>query len=590
MEAMAGGIKIINILKGDSFEEVFTEFMDANAHEVILIFPSNSPIAKNEAHFVSLAHEAQNSGKVVTIMTADENVKNYSRKYGFKFLASPGKSLNQDEEVQPAAADKKNDDENETIDEPKDPPLTDEEVSAAEDELLEEEALEEEPSKDEEDDGTTVELAMARYAGTSKSSAKSKKLASEKKLENLESIWFKGGRKTGKESSSIWSNIKLFRRPSSSSKTNLYILTGAVIALGLVFYFFLGNAQIILKPQKEAFDFEMAVLASSDYPEVDSRSGRIPGQLLTYAEEVSRDFLATGQKEVAQKARGVITVYNNYNSDSQLFVATTRFESPLGLIFRTPRPITIPGARLVGGKLIPGTVSVEILADKPGPAHNIAPTRFTIPGLKGSPKYDGFYAESSQTFTGGITGLSKVITESDFNRAKEEISKQAVEGAAANLKLRHANLKIIDPIKNKITSLKSTAEAEQAVNGFAMKAVAEAKTIGFAEEDILELIRLYISKDREMIMRKDTLEIDYQAAEIDLAKEEAKFTIAVRVEAAAKVDEARIIRDLLGMKESEIKDYFWGIKEIESAKIILSPFWVKTVPKNSADVKIQLLY
>src|SRR3989338_7581668 len=96
---MAEGIKIINILKGDSFEEVFEEFKKAQAHEVILIFPKNSRIAKDEEHFASLASAAQNSEKTVTIMTADEAVRGYSQKYGFKFLASPGKGSDQEEEV-----------------------------------------------------------------------------------------------------------------------------------------------------------------------------------------------------------------------------------------------------------------------------------------------------------------------------------------------------------------------------------------------------------------------------------------------------------------------------------------------------------
>lgn len=590
---MGGGIKIINILKNDRFEEVFAEFKNTEAGEVIFIFPRHSHIAKNEAHFASLANEAQNSGKIVTIMTADQNVRNHSQKYGFKFLTSPGKSSDKDGDVnKDMVVETTTDDQNDTADDTEDKSLTDEEISKAEEELWEEEAEEEaeEQPEEEEDDGTVAALAMAQRPQVSKSAVKSKKLTSEKKLDNLESIWFKGKRKVGQESSSVWSNAKLFRRSSDSLKTNLYILAGTVIILGLVFYFFLGTAQIVLKPQKEAFDFEMTISASSRYAEVDPRLSRIPGQFLAVKKEVSKDFLATGQKEVAQKTRGEITVYNNYGTDSQLFVATTRFESPTGLIFRTPRPITIPGVRSMNGKLIPGAVIVEVLADKPGPVYNITPTKFTIPGLKGSSKYDGFYAESTKTFTGGTIGLSKVVTENDFNQARKEISKQALEEAAADLKLRSANLKIIDSVESKITSLKSTAETEQATEGFAMKAVAEAKTIGFSEEDILELIRLYVSQNQAMILLKDKLKIDYQAVELNSENEGIKFTIAARGEAVAKVNEEQIIGDLLGMKEGYIKDYFGGIKEIESARVILSPFWVRAVPKNRQDVKIQLLY
>lgn len=607
MKVMDEGIKIINILKSDGFDEVFDEFKKAQAHEVILIFPKNSRIAKEEEYFASLASTAQDTGKTVTIMTADETVRGYSQKYGFKILASPGKGLNQDDdaEVEPLEdSPQDGDEEEETEKENEDDDLEeDEEEKDDDDEEAQDEDKEEgEPSdkdfKQEEGEETSSEgnlasLAMAKIKRPLKKSAKFKKLSEEKKLENLESIWFKGEQKKEKSQSfsSIWSNVKIFSRsPKNPAKKNLVVLAGTVVVLGLSFYFFLGSAQVVLKLKREPISSSLNVSASSNYSEVNPGYNQIPGQLLTAQEEVSQDFPATGEKEVAQKTRGEITVYNNYNSESQIFVATTRFQSATGLIFRTPRAITIPGAKLISGKLVPGSVIVEVLADKPGPSYNIGPGKFTVPGLQGSPKFDGFYAESSNGFTGGIIGISKVITETDFNQAKEVVTQKALAEAGTKLKSRANNLKVIEPFENTVTSLKSTAEAEQATDGFSMKATAKAEAIAFSEEDLLELARLTISKEQDMVFIKDTLQINFKNVKTDFEGGAVSFTAEIKGEAVPVIDEGKIVEGLLGKKHAAIKEYLLSIKELDSAKVSLSPFWVRTVPKTSKKVKVQVIY
>ena len=79
--------KIINIQKDDAFEEVFNEFERAEASEVIFIMPKSSKFARREEHFAALADAAASTERTITIMTADEAVHNYARKFGFKLLA-----------------------------------------------------------------------------------------------------------------------------------------------------------------------------------------------------------------------------------------------------------------------------------------------------------------------------------------------------------------------------------------------------------------------------------------------------------------------------------------------------------------------
>lgn len=604
-----GATKIINVLNSDDFEDIFEEFKKAEAEEVIFILPKNSKFVKKEEHFATLASESRSSQKRVTFMTADESVKQYAPKYGFKLLSDS--DIDVDPEL--AEIEEKEQEENAGIIEEVDEREEDHRHSDADvGEDISEDLIEENEEED------LADLAMARYK-TSKmsdirkledmsrvkvekdeeksSELKLKKgLASEKDLNKLENIWFSRDRveKQKKSSSgsgkSFWDNISLIKKERVHNKISWIFLAIGAVLLGAILFFFLGKAQIIVKPQREKFNFSIDISVSSEYPRVDISANKIPGQLLLSSAKVPKDFTSSGQKEVARKARGEVTVFNNFNSDPQGLIATTRFESTAGLTFRTPRAITIPGAKLVDGKLVPGSIVVEVLADKPGQEYNINADEFKIPGFKGSPRYEGFYAESSEPMSGGIVGLSKVVTEQDFNTAKDSVTNEALAKALDDLKSQTNGLKITEKIENQITELKSTAEVDDAVEGFAISVTAEAQTIAFQEEDLIKLVEAFVNKEGDIVLLKETVSMEYKDMKLNLEKKELSFKLSAQGEVAKKVDQQKVISGLLGMKQKDIKNYLLNIPEIESARVILSPFWIRSMPQKTKDVEIEVLY
>ena len=189
-----------------------------------------------------------------------------------------------------------------------------------------------------------------------------------------------------------------------------------------------------------------------------------------------------------------------------------------------------------------------------------------------------------------MIGRSKVVTEKDFNLAKETITKEVLVKSLENLKGKTGSLQIIEPISNEIVSLKSTAEVDDSTEGFALTATAEAKTIGFSKNDLFELIEKFISKSGNLMLLKEGMSIDYKNAKFDFEKNNLTFTALIKGEAAARVDQSKIVNGLSGLRQNQIKDYLLSFKEIESARVVLSPFWVKTVPKNKQDIHVKIVY
>src|SRR3989344_6529655 len=176
----------------------------------------------------------------------------------------------------------------------------------------------------------------------------------------------------------------------------------AVAVLGIGLSVFFSGATVFATPRQEAVTVNGTFTAVKE-----SKPGELQYETMTLSKETSLSVSATGEKHVERKASGNIVIYNNYNSESQRLIKNTRFETPEGLIYRVDKSVTVPGRKSEGGVAAPGSMEITVYADQPGSSYNIGLTDFTIPGLKGDPRYEKFYARSKTPMTGGVSGVVK---------------------------------------------------------------------------------------------------------------------------------------------------------------------------------------
>lgn len=123
-----------------------------------------------------------------------------------------------------------------------------------------------------------------------------------------------------------------------------------------------------------------------------------------------KEISTTGKRDVAGRAEGMVTIYNNENNPRNL-VRLTRLQAESGNIFRIQSDITIPAN---------GTVKATVLADEPGTAGNLPPGKLTIPGINQSAQANVF-AENTEAFTGGIQTVS-MVSENDITEATKQLT------------------------------------------------------------------------------------------------------------------------------------------------------------------------
>ncbi|NTW14091.1 MAG: hypothetical protein HGA31_03620 [Candidatus Moranbacteria bacterium] len=231
-----------------------------------------------------------------------------------------------------------------------------------------------------------------------------------------------------------------YRRPTESSpKTSSSTVSRNTGKGHPWFYFFasisilflVGTAAILFLPKAEV---DVTPKSASKSMELDfqgktgagaaSSDREIPIRIVSFDEEETVTMKASGASSTAgQKSTGTVVIYNEYGTDPQQLVATTRLESSDGKIFRIAKGVTVPGMTTTNGKTVPGAVEATIVADGVGSSYDIGPSSFSIPGFKGTPKFDAFSAKSTQSFRGGSTGGGggvSTVTDADLTQAKKD--------------------------------------------------------------------------------------------------------------------------------------------------------------------------
>ena len=202
---------------------------------------------------------------------------------------------------------------------------------------------------------------------------------------------------------------------TKKSKTKAYLFVFIFLAATASFLiFFERKTTVRVSPKRFAIEINKSLQPVFKTIEIsDSHS-----DIFEATKRISRD----------QFANGTVSIFNK-SKDAQVLIASTRLEAPNGNIYRIPKTIVVPGAKSQGGKSVPGSLNVAVAADKPGAQYNAGLLDFTLPGLKGSSKYELVFGRSKTEMTGGSSGEQRIVGRGDVDGALTKLLAEARSGA-----------------------------------------------------------------------------------------------------------------------------------------------------------------
>lgn len=379
-----------------------------------------------------------------------------------------------------------------------------------------------------------------------------------------------------------------YPRPKKSKK----ILYGGIVFLVLVIAFgfsaMFKSAEIKITPKQDIKTLNETFIAKKD-----SATG-LAFQVVTVSKEVEKSVDpkdVTSEQKVEKKARGSIVIYNNASTQVQKLVATTRFQTPEGLIFRLVSPAVVPGKTTKDGKTTPGSVEVVVEADKAGVEYNIGLKDFTVPGLKSDPvKYKEIYAKSKTEMTGGFSGMQKVITKEVLTKTEEEmdnnlrdlLSKDIITQMPGDYVLYKKSMSFkFDPVVISTNSNGTVVLKKKAVTS----AIIFNRSI--LTKTILDKVFPDAGDNVIKITNLDSLDFSYSDPGFQI-NGSTSITFLLKGDANLEwiFDENSLKNDLLGLSKKSANTVMTSYPSIKEAWITTRPFWNSTIPKDSNKVTV----
>lgn len=368
----------------------------------------------------------------------------------------------------------------------------------------------------------------------------------------------------------------------------------AVISLFFGISILFSSATVLITPKVEKIVFTDQIYSAS----LSSKDeNNIVFETINTKETVSETIEAGEEKEVSQKASGKIIVYNNFDSSSQRLINNTRFESADGRIYRINSSVVVPGMKKVDGKNVPGSIEVTVYADQVGESYNLKLTDlkgdFKIPGFKGDPRYDGFYARLKEDIKGGFVGKQRVVSEelrvatldSLKLKLKEQLLKEIYTIKPENYLLftDHYSLQYGELPDISLADNKVKIELEGVIYALVFDSQKLAKFISKNKDINLEGLKT------EFIPSEDFTISVISEEDISLILDQ-NIKLKLNGEGSIKwlYDTLELKKDLAGKKESGLKSvmikYSSSLNKID---VIFKPVWTRYIPDNLEKIKIK---
>ncbi len=371
-------------------------------------------------------------------------------------------------------------------------------------------------------------------------------------------------------------NLSGERPPKFPYATLGAVVLVIIISIGALLYF--STAKVEVTPTTVSAAIQTSLTASVS-------GGTLPFQVITAQKIATQSVKSSGTKTVSSSASGTITIYNT-QTKSQPLIATTRFATAAGLIFRIHTAVTIPG----GTTAKPGSITATVYADQAGASYNVGSTSFTVPGFAGTPLASAVYARSESAMTGGASGNIPIVDAVAETQARGALITALSPDLLASIQDK------IPPGYVLLTGAATTTYVELTPAPSSTTGMVEVKEQGtitgvvFPNAALAKMIAGSVSGlgyqgEPVTLSRTDGLLL----AAVNLPNPDTQsfaFTIAGTAPLVYTVDSARIAAAVAGKTRSAAEVALTSYPEIKRAIITLRPFWRQTFPQDPSSISV----
>lgn len=315
----------------------------------------------------------------------------------------------------------------------------------------------------------------------------------------------------------------------------------------------------------------------------DISKGTIQSIVKQLKKDVSVEFTATGKEKKGDKSTGTITLSNSDNSDPIEVLAGSVF-SKGDYNFVTTATVNVPGADVVRGEIVAGTINVGIVAEEIGSEYNLTAGNYVS-------SVDGVAATASAT-TGGSSHDAVVVTADDILKANQMLMELSSDSVKKQLTKQFVNGEFV--IADSFTVDRADAVSTPAVGGelTAGKAKLTSATTfsitAIAKSEIQAYLKEIINKQVSNNQRIYDDGID-EVKLVSYSKIDTQETVNITTtgKIGPDISEAIIKKLVKGKGYGDVQSTLGSIKGVSDVDTKFSYFWVTTVPDDLKKITVE---
>lgn len=357
--------------------------------------------------------------------------------------------------------------------------------------------------------------------------------------------------------------------------------------------FFFAKAQVSVWPRTHEVTAREHLTARVGAERTDAEQGSIHAVLMSEEKSLTRLFPATGTSTEQGRAKGTIRVFNGFSTFPQKLVAQTRFLSEEGKLFRSLGAMVVPAGRMEEGKLVAGSLDIEVVAAESGEEYNIGPSNFSLPGLFGNPAYTTITGKSFDPMAGGSKTEVSVVTESDLNAARDALVAELQEEAqnALEATVPEGMVLLAQTLDLQVLQAFSPIKAGAPLDSFNFSAKVQGTATVFSRADVENAAQAFLAQSAQEgeALALKTLNIEYTNVEMNTSSQSISFDVNTSALVYQEIDPIELKARLAGASKEEAVLSLSQNSALEKAEIILFPFWLQSLPQDPNAVEVIIM-
>jgi len=361
---------------------------------------------------------------------------------------------------------------------------------------------------------------------------------------------------------------------------------------GLVLYWRLPKAKVIVFIKPEILEKEISLTVSSAAAFLDKEDKIIPGKTQTIEASSSETISTSGKKLVGDKANGEATIFNKTDSVKS-FEERTVLVGPNNLSFEILEDVEVASKSAEtteeGETITYGKATVGLEAASIGPEYNLeAGTEFSFKDFgTGS-----FSAKTESGLSGGTSREIKAVSEEDQEALLAKLTEKLEAEAAQKLeeKLPPGQKVFAKGMEKKVKSKEFNHDVDDEADKLSLDLSLQLTALSFAKEDLDSLLFHVLSDQVPDNFELRPTDLETEIKDVEASDEEAEFEVQVKAELLPRYDIDELTESLVGKYPQVAEETLSSLPNFARAVIEISPKLpgkLGTLPRLKENIEIE---